>query len=105
MSIAWIRRRFFREVDAERARQLAKWGDQRHPGGNGHFEWKEKARLHRKICDAAEEDGRTTWDYVLLEEVYEALAEEDPAELRTELIQAAAVIAAWIEDIDRRDPE
>jgi hypothetical protein len=42
------------------------------------------------------------WALILLEEVYEALAEADPARLRTELIQAGAVIAAWVSDLDRR---
>ncbi|MEY9934267.1 hypothetical protein ABH926_008932 [Catenulispora sp. GP43] len=39
---------------------------------------------------------------MLLEEVYEALAEVDPAALRAELVQVAAVAAAWVEDIDSR---
>lgn len=33
---------------------------------------------------------------------FEALAETDPRYLRTELVQVAAVIAAWLYDIDRR---
>ncbi|WPM94355.1 hypothetical protein VG1_CDS0031 [Arthrobacter phage Cupello] len=39
---------------------------------------------------------------ILLEEVFEATAEEDPATLRKELVQVAAVTAQWIEAIDRR---
>jgi hypothetical protein len=39
---------------------------------------------------------------ILREEVYEAFAEEDPAALRTELIQVAAVAATWVDAIDRR---
>jgi len=38
----------------------------------------------------------------MAEEVAEAFAETDAALLRTELIQVAAVIAAWVSDIDRR---
>lgn len=47
--------------------------------------------------------GSIAWDGILLEEIYEALAEEDPARLREELIQAGAVIAQWIKAIDRRE--
>lgn len=42
---------------------------------------------------------------MLLEEVFEAMAEDGPSALRTELVQVAvvaAVAAAWIEDIDSR---
>jgi hypothetical protein len=39
---------------------------------------------------------------VLNEEVAEAFAESDPAKLRAELLQVAAVCAAWIYDIDTR---
>jgi hypothetical protein len=67
---------FAEAVDAERQRQIAKFGDQHHPDG--------------------------TWMHVLIEEVFEALAEEDPAKLRAELVQVAAVCAAWITDIDGR---
>ena len=47
----------------------------------------------------------TTRDFILLEEVYEALTEAaagDLDKLEEELIQSAAVIAAWIYDIRRR---
>ncbi len=42
------------------------------------------------------------WRDILLEEVFEALAEEEPKELRKELVQVAAVAAQWVEAIDRR---
>jgi hypothetical protein len=37
-----------------------------------------------------------------MEEVREAMAESDPAKLRVELVQVAAVSVAWIEALDRR---
>jgi hypothetical protein len=43
-----------------------------------------------------------TWLLIALEEVFEALVEDDPVKLRAELVQAAAVLVAWIEAIDRR---
>lgn len=92
---------FVNDVDAERQRQLAKWGDQRHADGTGGLGYVDKADAARFACQAYAEDG-PRWSLILLEEVYEALAESDPAKLRTELVQAAAVIAAWVSDLDRR---
>jgi hypothetical protein len=96
--------RHMAEVDAERQRQLKKWGDQTHPDGTGlHPERQQQlADEARTLCDRAARDGFLTWSHILMEEVREAMAEEDPTALRAELVQCAAVIAAWILDIDRR---
>lgn len=115
---------FAEAVDTERAAQLAKWGDQRHPDIDHrdipavtHRFYEHKAyvwqthneeranpsRSHGRCTNASPEPHtHTAWDGILLEEVYEALAEADPAKLRTELIQVAAVCAAWVHDLDRR---
>jgi hypothetical protein len=90
------------EVDAERQRQLAKWGDQHHPNGTGMNYQRHLADEERAACQAAFRNGRGTWRHVLAEEVAEAFAEKGPAFLRTELVQCAAVIQAWIADIDSR---
>ncbi|MGH3467454.1 MAG: hypothetical protein ACRDQF_06970 [Thermocrispum sp.] len=45
---------------------------------------------------------RLTWRHILLEEVAEALAEDDPARLRRELVQVVAVGAQWLQAIDNR---
>jgi hypothetical protein len=42
---------------------------------------------------------------VLDEEVWEAFAESDPAKLRAELVQVAAVAFRWIEALDARKGE
>ena len=52
--------------------------------------------------DERVERGSLAWDGILLEEVYEAFAEEDPIKLRSELVQVAAVAVQWIAAIDRR---
>jgi hypothetical protein len=93
---------FVAEVDVERQRQLAKWGEQHHPDGTALTEDRERADRARHICDSMTRLGQLAWRDVLLEEVYEALAETDPAALRTELLQVAAVCAAWIADLDSR---
>jgi hypothetical protein len=90
------------EVDAERQRQLAKWGDQHHPDGTGGPVHRHLADMYRKTTDANAKSGGLSWRDILLEEVHEALAEHESDALRAELVQCAAVIQAWISDIDRR---
>jgi hypothetical protein len=107
--------RVLREVAGERQRQTEKWGEQNHPDGTGpdlrilrltdvNLDLRTGAELSdifRRKCDRnlPHEDN---WRDILLEEVFEALAEKDAAHLRAELIQVAAVAAAWVEAIDRR---
>lgn len=64
--------------------------------------------MHKAMADAWKrtnalrvERGELAWDGILLEEVFEALAEADPAAMRAELVQAAAVIVNMIECLDR----
>jgi hypothetical protein len=119
---------FAEKVDDERARQLKKWGDQIHPDidprdidivTRQHYEYKagimkgvndERETPSRTVsrcsrCQAEGDHKHTAWDFILLEEVYEALTEAaagDLDKLETELIQCGAVIAAWVYDIRRR---
>jgi len=93
------------EVAAERKRQDELWGEQNHPDGTG-MEIIPLAKFIRDTartrCDAEHKAGRGTWEMILAEEFWEAVAEDDPAKLRGELIQVAAVAVAWAEAIDRR---
>jgi hypothetical protein len=91
-----------KEVAAERGRQQETWGEQNHPDGTGTTSLRGAGGLSRERCDAAFAEGNGTWEHILTEEVYEAFAEQDPAALRAELVQVAAVAVAWIEAIDRR---
>lgn len=98
------------EVGVERERQFAKWGPQHHPDGSGAcwpflmtgLSYGTLADTARIVCDDNAEHGEGTWADILLEELFEALAEEDTVKLRKELVQVAAVAAAWVEDIDSR---
>lgn len=90
------------ELDAERARQLGKFGDQKHPDGTGNTEQQKYAETARRWCEDSFGSGYGTWADILDEEVAEAKAERDPVRLRAELLQVAAVCAAWIWDIDQR---
>ncbi|MFI6979949.1 hypothetical protein ACIBSV_15340 [Embleya sp. NPDC050154] len=90
------------EIDAERAAQDAKFGEQNWPDGTGGPVMRFEADRHRDACQHLAAHGGPDWRSILLEEVYEALAEDETARLRAELVQVAAVAAAWIEAIDRR---
>lgn len=89
------------EVDLERSRQDEKWGEQNHPNGTGLYQQEAAAERARRVCDRNFRSGCGTWADILREEFHEALAEEDPARLREELLQVAAVAVAWIQKIDR----
>lgn len=93
------------EVQAERARQDIVWGEQNHPDGTGVAAYEgadQRARIARASCQAAAAQQHVTWRHILTEEVAEAFAEDDPAKLREELIQIAAVAVQWAQAIDRR---
>lgn len=94
---------FAEAVDAERRSQLEKWGDQRHPNATAITGDRDRANNARHVCDVLAERGMVGWRDILNEEVQEAFAESDPVKLREELIQCAAVIAAWVYDLDRDD--
>lgn len=92
---------FTNDVTVERRRQLVKWGPQRHANGTGVNDTDRYVRddaIHS--CQDAAADGNLTWRLILAEEIAEAFAESDPVALRYELTQAAAVIQAWLYDID-----
>lgn len=106
----------------ERRRQDEKWGEQNHPDGTGeksiplngivrgpgsvtgdkHYAFG-LALQAKSSTDRKAEAGEVTFADILLEEVFEALAESDPEKLRIELVQVAAVAAQWVEAIDRRE--
>jgi len=58
------------------------------------------ADVFRARCEAGFEEGNVSWEDVLLEEVYEALAEDDLTARRAELIQVMNVCALEIDQID-----
>lgn len=92
------------EVEGERLAQDVRWGRQDHPDGTGVAPIdRTMAQVAQSRCEIAFENGRGTYRHILDEEVAEAFAESDPARLRAELIQVAAVAVAWVEAIDRRE--
>lgn len=109
------RERIFGEIAAERDRQDAKWGQQNWPllgGASGPdpeylqqvaADHRDDADHWKIINDAGSRTSTLGWDGITLEEVYEAFAETDPHKARAELVQAAAVIVAAIESLDRNE--
>jgi hypothetical protein len=89
-----------KEIQQERERQDAKWGQQNHPIGTG-VVYRHLANYFRELCDNAFKNGHGTYAHILLEEVAESMAELTPDGVRGELIQVAAVVVAMIEKIDR----
>jgi hypothetical protein len=95
------------EVAAERLRQDEKWGKQSHEIFTVDEGLKELERQRHQsameqckyMYDQVDEPG---WDLILFEEVYEAFSATDPQEIRTELIQVAAVALAIVEDLDNK---
>lgn len=103
------------EIARERSRQTAKHGDQSHlPDGTGpNLYLRAAPRLADRLaqwakrrCKAASQNeggnGLITMEMILTEEWAETIVEDDPAKLRAELVQVAAVAVQWIETIDRR---
>ena len=93
----------FGDVLIERIRQDSKWGVQHWPDGTAtHATDARSAREAKLKTDLHMQAGIVTWRDILNEEIREAFAEKEWPELRIELIQCMAVIAAWIEDGDNR---
>lgn len=96
------------EVQEELVRQEAKWGEQNHPDGTGTgasllgMSFEDLSHLAKRHCDEEAKAGRVTWRHILLEEVFEAMAESDEEKLLAELNQVAAVAAQWRKAIHRR---
>lgn len=94
------------EILNERKRQHVKWGSQtwpdKLPDDHTTEYWAFQRDRQRRKVDAGLRARATCWTDIFMEELYEALAEEDWKKKRAELVQAAAVIAAWIADGDLR---
>lgn len=90
------------DVQAERLRQIAKWGVQHREDGTDLFTYPSIAVRSRENFQNAEARGTATWPQTLNGSFYEAISTADVAALRATLIELAAVACAWVEDIDSR---
>ena len=103
------------EVRKERIAQHEKWGEQNHPDGTSphlspfpvfdnslpYYHAEAIRDLFRDATDEHSRNGTVTYRDILLEGVFEAMAESDKKKLRAELIRVAAVAVAWCEKLDR----
>ena len=105
------------DVTEERERQDAKWGTDRDirsvpeiPCDIGDvliptiteligIPSEERAK---RCCDENFRQGTGSWAHIAVEELAEAVEAKTDAERRAELVQLAAVVVAWIENLDRR---
>lgn len=96
--------KIMRQIRAEVNRQFEVWGEQNHGYSEDTADaYADTAEIYKKLNALDVESGNTTWDRVLLEEVYEALAETKDLDARcTELIQVAALCVTEVEAITRR---
>ena len=103
------------EIKTERTRQDEKWGIQHWPSVNQvligreggctpermceHFEIPSEDRA-KFLCENAFKNNEGTWSNIVVEELSEVVCAPDETTRRTELVQLAACVVAWIEDID-----
>lgn len=97
------RQKILDAINAERDRQLEKWGVQHHPLSKfGHTAAGLLAKSFKEENDREAVAGTLTWENIFLEELYEALAEEEKEKIVGELVQLAAVVVAVIEDLSTK---
>lgn len=94
------------EIRAERDRQDEKWGEQNHAdcpaSSNRAQELRSIGQYLESTARRQLSDGDVSWAAILAEEIGEALQARSIEELKAELIQVAAVAAAWVEALKRR---
>lgn len=98
--------RVLAEISRERRRQDLLWGQQDHVDGEVGPTVRFNnltAKIMKEKCQLNVAKDRTNWRDILDEEIAEAYETDNDKDLRTELIQSAAVIIAWVEALDRRD--
>ncbi len=92
------------EIAMERSAQDEKWGIQNHPNGTSDdVRLICEAQAAKRRCSELAARGHLDWKSILSEEVAEAFATGNDNDLRTELLQVAAVAIAWIECVERRN--
>jgi hypothetical protein len=105
------------DVVLERRRQRQRWGQQDLLDGTGNYvhdpkadavvreaqlRFREKERGAAQLaCDALHREARLTYLDILREVFLEIAAEENPARLKRELVQLAAVAVQWVEKLNR----
>ncbi|WP_435279128.1 NUDIX hydrolase [Streptomyces sp. 1222.5] len=76
------------EVDTERQRQLAAWGEQHHPDGTSGHNFRREADTARRSYEKAVRNETLTWFHIFRERFWTAMAETDTVRLRREWCSA-----------------
>lgn len=98
-----------KDVHKECIRQEELWGKQHHPTFPTSINRERHREAAKRLADWLKDEnyqraasGHIAWDFILLEEVYEALAEDgNPEAMIVELKQVAAVAVTMVEDLMR----
>ncbi|MFD0903229.1 hypothetical protein [Actinomadura sediminis] len=88
------------DVAAESAAQNRDRGVHDFPDGSGRAS--EHTGPSERACADAAASGGPAWRHILEGKFCAGLAKSDPARLRKELVQTAAVAVQWIQALDRR---
>ena len=104
-----LRNQILSDINSERERQDIKWGIQTHPSvmypdpeNNFSLYGILSEEKSRNLNEEAFSEGRGTWSHIALEEFAESIGCTNEKDREGELIQLAAVIVAWIEDLRKR---
>ncbi|GAA2685561.1 helix-turn-helix transcriptional regulator [Nonomuraea recticatena] len=98
---AEARQQILLQIDLARGNRDQRTGRRSHDDGTGP-QWRQAASdaLGEEIV--AEQRDETTWALRARTVLADALQRDDPAELRAGVLQAAATLVAWLEDLDAR---
>ncbi|MFF3441714.1 helix-turn-helix domain-containing protein [Streptosporangium sp. NPDC002721] len=99
------RRDILQQIEVERGtRQTQLGGGPFYVDGTGPS-WQEMADEAFLRDVEADQGNRLTWALRAQSVLGQVLRRDDPVELRAELVRAAAVLVAWLEDLDARDDQ
>lgn len=91
----------FSEVAQELVKAEVKHGPQMHiPLGCGNRAFGTLSEYYKERTDIAFSHGRGTWMHIAREEAYETFAEDEPAKIRAEALQAAAMFIKIVQRCD-----
>lgn len=77
-------------------------GTRSFPNGTGYRSWQISASNVRREAAAAAVNGTLTWKHLVKVDFHSALAAKEPYVLRQRLLELAATVVEFIQDLDRQ---